>query len=197
VSKPLNTDTALLEGLAAGSREAVAEIYKLYRPMLTKWIITRGGTENDADDIFQEALMVMFEKAKLPEFCLTCKLSTYLFAVSKRLWFKKIEHNSAYISFGDQEEEEENAGHAYEEDMLLHLEKEHEFEQLWHSMEKLGEPCNQLLKAFYVDNKSMQEIAAVFNYTNAENAKTQKYKCLTRLKKIFFDARTIAGPDRR
>lgn len=193
MNKPLNTDTALLEGLAAGNREAVAEIYKLYRPMLIKWIITRGGTEIDADDIFQEALMVMFEKAKLPEFCLTCKLSTYLFAISKRLWFKKIEYSSGYIGFNEQEEEEESAGHAYEDDLLMHLEKEHQFIQLWQSMEKLGEPCSQLLKAFYIDNKSMQQIAADFSYTNAENAKTQKYKCLTRLKKIFFDARTVAG----
>ena len=130
--------------------------------------------------------MVMFEKAKLPEFCLTCKLSTYLFAVSKRLWFKKIELSAGYISFNDQDEDEESAGHAYEDDLIMHLEKEHQFTQLWNSMEKLGDPCSQLLKAFYIDNKSMQDIAAAFGYTNAENAKTQKYKCLMRLKKIFF-----------
>lgn len=193
MNKPLNTDTALLEGLAAGSREAVAEIYRLYRPMLTKWMITRGGTETDADDVFQEALMVMFEKAKLPEFCLTCKLSTYLFAVSKRLWFKKIELSAGYISFNDQDEDEESAGHAYEDDLIMHLEKEHQFTQLWNSMEKLGDPCSQLLKAFYIDNKSMQDIAVAFGYTNAENAKTQKYKCLTRLKKIFFDTKMVTG----
>jgi hypothetical protein len=50
----------------------------------------------------------------------------------------------------------------------------------------LGEPCKSLLHAFYIEKKSMQEIAGSFGYTNAENAKTQKYKCLMRLKKIFF-----------
>ena len=51
---------------------------------------------------------------------------------------------------------------------------------------KLGEPCKSLLEAFYIEKRSMPEIAAHFGYTNADNAKTQKYKCLMRLKKIFF-----------
>ena len=53
----------------------------------------------------------------------------------------------------------------------------------------LGEPCRSLLRAYYHDDKSMQQIAVAFGYTNPDNAKTQKYKCLTRLKKIFFNAK--------
>ena len=55
------------------------------------------------------------------------------------------------------------------------------------AINSLGEPCKSLLEAFYLKKKNMQEIATVFGYTNAENAKNQKYKCLMRLKKIFFD----------
>jgi len=190
VNRALNTDTALLEGLATGDRAAVAEIYRLYRPMLMKWMVMRGGDEADANDVFQEALVVMYEKAASPEFCLTCKLSTYLFAVSKRIWFKKIEQGSNFVSFNEPEDDEGQHGEAYDDDLLHHLEKEQQFNSLWAAMDKLGEPCSQLLKAFYIDSKSMQTIAADFNYTNAENAKTQKYKCLTRLKKIFFDAKS-------
>jgi hypothetical protein len=46
-----------------------------------------------------------------------------------------------------------------------------------------------LMRAFYFENKSMVQIGEQFGYTNADNAKTQKYKCLTRLKKIFFDTK--------
>ena len=53
-------------------------------------------------------------------------------------------------------------------------------------MAKIGEPCKSLLEAFYINKKQMQEIAHEFKYTNADNAKTQKYKCLVRLKKLFF-----------
>jgi hypothetical protein len=54
------------------------------------------------------------------------------------------------------------------------------------SMEKIGEPCKTILEDYYIHRKSMLEIADRFGYTNAENAKNQKYKCLMRLKKLFF-----------
>lgn len=186
MTKVFYTDTELLTGLAAGNREAVAAIYKLYHTVLTKWILSRGGLEADAEDVFQEALVVLFEKARSTEFCLTCKLSTYLFAICKRLWFKKMERSATYYQLA--EDDEHNEPGAYDEDLQLYLEKEEQYEQLAQAMTQLGEPCAALLKAFYEDKKNMQEIAAAFHYTNAENAKTQKYKCLTRLRKIFFAA---------
>jgi hypothetical protein len=55
-------------------------------------------------------------------------------------------------------------------------------------MMNLGEPCRSLIDAFYLQKKSMTDIASFFGYTNADNAKNQKYKCLMRLKKLFFSA---------
>ena len=54
-------------------------------------------------------------------------------------------------------------------------------------MQQLGDPCAKLLNNFYKKEMTMQEIAHAFGYTNAENAKSQKYKCLARLKKIYSD----------
>jgi len=55
------------------------------------------------------------------------------------------------------------------------------------ALDQVGEPCRTLLKDFYHNNKSMQEIATEFGYTNPDNAKTQKYKCLVRLRKLFYN----------
>ena len=54
------------------------------------------------------------------------------------------------------------------------------------AISSLGEPCKSLIEAFYIQKRSMQDIANQFGYTNADNAKNQKYKCLMRLKKLFF-----------
>ena len=54
------------------------------------------------------------------------------------------------------------------------------------ALQLLGEPCKTIMEDFYIHNRSMQEICERFGYTNADNAKTQKYKCLQRLKKLFF-----------
>jgi hypothetical protein len=59
------------------------------------------------------------------------------------------------------------------------------------ALNSLGEPCKSLLKAFYIEKKSMDQIALLFGYTNADNAKNQKYKCLMRLKKLFFSQYNI------
>ena len=59
------------------------------------------------------------------------------------------------------------------------------------SLENLGEPCAALIKDFYVNKLSMDEIAEKFGYTNSDNAKNQKYKCLQRLKRYFFDNRLV------
>lgn len=81
---------------------------------------------------------------------------------------------------------DEGADWQYEDDLKAHREREVHYEQLDTALDQLGEPCRSLLKAFYHQDKSMQEIAADFGYTNPENAKTQKYKCLNRLRKIFY-----------
>jgi len=54
------------------------------------------------------------------------------------------------------------------------------------AMQLLGEPCKTIIEDFYIHNRSMQQICENFGYTNSDNAKTQKYKCLQRLKKLFF-----------
>lgn len=182
------SDTELLASIATGDSAAISTIYKLYHPMLIKWICSRGGKEEDAEDSFQDAVMVLFEKAQNPEFCLTCKISTYLFAVCKRIWLKKLEQNIPSVAL-DQDDEEGGGVQleAEEIDIQKFLAEEQHFKQLDAALKTLGEPCAGLLKAFYVEQKSMKDIASEFNYTNSENAKTQKYKCLNRLRKLFYD----------
>ena len=183
-----HTEPELLKELAAGGRNATEKIYNQHYPIITKWIQNNGGAESDAADIYQEAIIILYEKAQAENFRLSCKIGTYLFAVSKHLWYKKIQKMQRQPGMLPG-----NAGNddkldwAYEDDINAHQERENHYHQLDTALDQLGEPCRSLLKAFYHHDKSMQEIAAEFGYTNPDNAKTQKYKCLTRLKKIFYN----------
>ena len=73
-----------------------------------------------------------------------------------------------------------------EDDADEHERRDAEFSLMEKAINSIGEPCKSLLEAFYIHKRAMQEIAAAFGYTNADNAKNQKYKCLVRLKKLFF-----------
>jgi len=55
------------------------------------------------------------------------------------------------------------------------------------AMIKLGEPCKSLITDFYINDLNMQTMTEKFGYTNADNTKNQKYKCMNRLKRYFFE----------
>ena len=73
-----------------------------------------------------------------------------------------------------------------EEEIELHGQQQTEFQMMEKALLHLGEPCRSLIEAFYLQKKSMTDIAGHFGYTNADNPKNQKYKCLMRLRKLFF-----------
>jgi len=179
---PENIEKTLLQGLARNEKKAVETIYRENYSTVQSLIINNNGTADDAKDIFQEAMIVLYEKARSGNFELSCQIKTYVYSVSRRLWLKKLQQASRYS--GD-------IGNAetvvpVEDDIEEHSRRDAEFEMMEKAILSLGEPCKSLLEAFYLQKKNMQEIAVSFGYTNAENAKTQKYKCLMRLKKIFF-----------
>lgn len=185
----LLNEQQLLEGIAQNNRKITALVYSEHFKNVKAYILSRGGDLEQAQDVFQEAMTVLFQKAQDESFRLTCKISTYLIAVSKYIWYKKLEHQSKHTEIlwtDDEGETSSRLDHIpYQEDIQNHLEKEQQYAKLAASLDRLGGPCSALLKAFYFEQKNMQEIAKRFGYTNSENAKTQKYKCLSRLKKLF------------
>ena len=172
----------LLEGLALNDRSVVEAIYRDNYPIIQAFILNNNGNSDEARDIFQEAMIVIYEKALSGNFELNCLLKTYLYSVCRRLWLKRLQQLQRYGSLIENVEETV----AVEEDLEMHEKHNADFILMETAMSKIGEPCKSLLDAYYLQKKNMQEIAADFGYTNADNAKTQKYKCLVRLKKLFF-----------
>jgi len=171
----------LLEGLAKNDRKAIETIYKQHYTMVQSLILNNNGYPDDAKDIFQEAMIVLYEKVKTGTFELNCQLKTYLYSVCRRLWLKRLNQLQRISPEVDNLEETVPV----EEEMELHQQRNLDFQVMEKSMKNLGEPCKSLLEAYYLQKKNMVEIAESFGYTNADNAKNQKYKCLIRLKKLF------------
>ncbi len=177
----------LLKGLANNDAKAAETIYKDNFNMVQSFILNNNGSYDDARDIFQEAMIVLYENAKNESFVLTCKITTYVYSVSRRLWLKRLQHNNRYVLQADSLEETV----AVEEDIELQERKNADFAIMEQALNGLGAPCKGLLEAYYLQKKDMTEIAETFGYTNADNAKNQKYKCLMRLKKLFFSQYNI------
>lgn len=181
LSRLYQTDADLLTGLAEGSDRALTQIYRRYFPMVLHLVLANSGDEDDAKDIYQEALVVVYEQISGGSLELHCQLKTYLYSVSRRLWLKALSRRGRFIGLTDTEEAEDVS-----DDLAQHETRNRQFDQMASSLDKLGEPCRTLLEDFYIRDMSMQAITEKFGYTNADNAKTQKYKCLQRLKRYFF-----------
>jgi RNA polymerase sigma factor (sigma-70 family) len=180
--KQESNERNLLQGLAASDRKAIETIYKENYNMVQALIINNNGSSDDAKDVFQEAMIVLYEKVRSGTFELNCQIKTYVYSVSRRLWLKKLQQQNRYVAPVQGLENEVPV----EEEIEEHEKRNSEFEMMDKAIGSLGEPCKSLLEAYYLQKKNMVEIAANFGYTNADNAKNQKYKCLMRLKKIFF-----------
>lgn len=175
-------EKALLKGLAVNDRKSVETIYKLFYNMVQSLILNNNGSADDARDIFQETVIVLYEKAKSGSFELNCQLKTYVYSVSRRLWLKKLQQQQKFIPNITGLDETVPV----EEEVESHNQLNSEFQVMEKALLHLGEPCRSLIEAFYLQKKSMTDIAGHFGYTNADNAKNQKYKCLMRLRKLFF-----------
>lgn len=176
------TDSEIVFGILNNSESAIKRLYVAYFPMVMQLIVNNNGTPDDAKDIYQEAIIVLYNKVKKGDFELNSKLKTFIYSVCRRLWLKRLSQMNRYG--GDIHDFQEYL--SVEDDVEQQGERDIQFTKMQSALQLLGEPCKTIIEDFYIHNRSMQDICESFGYTNADNAKTQKYKCLQRLKKLFF-----------
>ncbi|MEJ7778605.1 MAG: sigma-70 family RNA polymerase sigma factor [Daejeonella sp.] len=177
-------DNEIILGILNDSKEILNRLYKTYFPMVLQLVLNNNGSEDDAKDIFQESVIVLYNKVKSGNFELNSKLKTFIYSVCRRLWLKRLNAQSRQAK----NIQDFSEFHPVEDDFEKHEEKDRHFNMMEQALVQLGEPCKTIIEDYYLQNKSMQEISEKFGYTNADNAKTQKYKCLQRLKKLFFQS---------
>lgn len=174
------TETELVKKLRSSEAHQVLNDLYDYFPIIRRLISQENGTESDAQDAFQESIWVLYQNCQKPDFQLTASVKTYLSAVSLNQWRKK-KRSTQKEWTTDTIPEPSNW------DMEAENKTEAEAEMEWVAekiLEKLGEPCSEVLKHYYYLKLSMQQIAEKMGYSSEHSAKTQKYKCLERAKKL-------------
>ena len=176
-------EEALITELRKKNETALKQLYRDNYTMILKLVVNNNGTEEEAKDVYQEAIIHFYERLSQAEFELTCKVKTYLYAVCRKLWLQRLSQRNKFIRI----EEADSVPEADEVASDIEL-KEKNFSAMSASLDKLGEPCRSILEDYYFRNLTMEAITEKFGYTNTDNTKNQKYKCLQRLKKFFFEA---------
>lgn len=169
------TSDEILVRLRQGDRDVLVELYKANETMISKYIKDQNGRTEDAEDLLQEALVVLWNNAKNPNFELTAKPSTYLYAIVKNLWLKSVEKNKRITS----EDQIPTNAHSIQQES----DKIMDHSIVRKMLNQMGETCRQVLLMFYYDGLDMQTIAKANNFANADVAKAKKHQCLKELEK--------------
>jgi len=158
----IHSDQKYIEGLAANNSAIIQEIYKKFVPKVVFYIRNNSGNQDQAQDVVQEILILLFNQAKANTLQLTCPFDAYFFLLCKRKWLnelKKTSNKGVTI--------QEDAGSICESALEL-VEQTEEFDekqQLFDAMfQKLGDKCQELLKLSFTI-KSMEEVAEKLNVT--------------------------------
>ncbi|MFN3403170.1 MAG: RNA polymerase sigma factor [Cytophagaceae bacterium] len=158
-------DNEIIEKIKKGDEKALDFLYKKNYRMMVKMIIKNNGSEDEAKDIFQDALIVLWQKVNTDEFVLSSKISTYLYSICLNLWRKELERKSRLSNEETDAQEVSN------------MDQKERAEIINKCINDLGDTCKKILTYYYFDNLSMNDIAEKMGFANADTAKTKKYKC--------------------
>jgi RNA polymerase sigma factor (sigma-70 family) len=166
-------DSVILERISRGDEKALDYLYRKYYKMMTNIVLKNNGTEQEAKDIYQDALIVFWQKVISNQLVLTSKISTYIYSVCLNLWRKELERKSKLSN--EQKDEVEYIDQDSKERSRI----------IRDSIAQLGDTCKHILMYYYFDDMSMQDIADKLGMANTETVKTKKYKCKKRLDSLI------------
>lgn len=173
------SDKERLEGLRRGERQAVQSLYDDYFDRIAHYIVQNSGSKTHAQDIFQDAVVVLFQKVRSPEFQLTSSIYTFLFSVCRNLWLKKLRKSGKEEVTSDQDMEYIDEGPEKDE-----WEEQARYQMYRRKLRQLGEGCQNLLQ-LSMQGLSMKQIVARLGISSEQYARKKKFKCKEQLVRLI------------
>ena len=179
------TDQSILASLSSGEDTALHVVYRQYRTPCLRFLLGRviprdyPNRNELAAELFTESLIILVQNVRSGRLtALSARLDTYLNAVARNL-FRKLQRRGReeYRAPGDLPPPLVEAADHFDPDATR--------KELYASMNQLGTRCRQLLVHFYFLDLDWTAIAEVLGYKNADSAKTNKAKCMKRLRALY------------
>ena len=177
----LLSDKDVVRRIKQNDRSVLGEIYHAYQRMIFKYVINHGGRTEDAEDIVNDTIIILWQNVNNNSFELSSKISTYLFAIAKNLWRTESRKKRKMIELEDGTPEI-----TVENKILENISYNETHYQLDIALQKLGAPCKEILLYYYFEERSMQNIAEIMGFANSDVVKAKKYQCKKQLEKLLF-----------
>ena len=177
------TDEAIIDGLKRQDSLIIRYVYKEYYPTIKFLITTNSGTDTDAEDVFQDALVVLYRKIARENLVLTSSFKTFLYSICRNLWLQRLDRRVFRNEFLELEDLGELQDISYSEQPEDDQEKYRLFQQHFF---RLGDDCQKVLKLF-MNKTSLKEIADIMGFKTEKYAKTRKFMCKEKLKNSIIN----------
>ena len=179
------TDQELFAAVRAGDYAALDQLYLQHRAAFVSYAGQRlYATEEDAVDSFQDAVIAFYKNAatgRLTE--LTCSLRTYLFAVGKRLVYRRNQQRHRETPTDHEAGEGRDPADELDLSLLNRLENDEQREALALALSRLGDNCRQILHLFYYQRYPIESIQDTLGYSSPGAVRIKKMRCLETLRK--------------
>ncbi|MDQ6812402.1 MAG: sigma-70 family RNA polymerase sigma factor [Bacteroidota bacterium] len=158
-------------------------LYRSNYRKVSSYINQNSGSDEDAEDVFQEALITLIDLVRQGKFREESSVSTFLLAVVRNIWLNELKkRNRSQL----RDEKFEKGKSTVDEDISKHIVNREMRSQLMLLVQGLGEMCKKILLAYYYDNLSMKEILQQLDYENEQVVRNKKYKCLKQLEQSLI-----------
>jgi len=171
-------DEQILKYLKVANYNKASEKLYTYFPVIKKLVVKNNGTKQDAEDIFQEGLIILIKKVQSQNFVLSSSLNTYIYSVCRFLWNDQLKKKNKNIEV----DIEKNQQYLNESEFESDQQSEFENKLAEKAFNLLGDKCKQLLQLFYFNKISLKQIAVTLEFSSEKIAKNQKYRCLEKAK---------------
>ena len=182
-----NSDLDLINALKI-SAESLDKIYIKHKSYCINFMRKMNAVDEDTLlDIYQDAIIVLYEKAQNTEFTLTCSIQTYLNSICRNQVLVRIgsKNKAINVNIGDSEFDED-INDWFNDDEVIEDNKFKSVTSALGKLKELGGRCHEILKRFWYQNQTMEQIAYEMDYSNADNVKNQKARCQKKLKELAF-----------
>lgn len=176
------TDEQIIQLIRENKYHPAMKGLYVYFPVVKKFILKNSGTRQEAEDIFQEGLVIFCRKLEKAGFILSSSINTYLYGVCRLLWMDELKKKNRQLRADASllADEKGNQG-IYDTD----IEDDKPARQAQAALMKLGQKCRELLELFYFKKTSMKDIARTLGFSSEKVAKNQKYRCIEKAKEHF------------
>jgi RNA polymerase sigma factor (sigma-70 family) len=166
------SDAELLNGIISSDKRILKEIYTLYFPRIRKYVLLNSGADEDVRDLFQDTLLVLFQKARGGDFRLTCSLGTYLYSVSRFLWLKELSRRKFTHCHVEELENYVDP----DTDIVAISEMNERLLYYRKCFEKLSTGCRKVLSLF-AEGYSITRITEMLGFKSEQHTKNRRYRC--------------------